>query len=262
MVGNGFKTIKQLIAQCNASRTINLRRSLYLRPIKIDETVDSILESQGYTFDDIVADGVKVRIRENSNVSSGGSYVSPNFVNPNILDEVRRIMNQVPYFSFGIDYITSDISKKSEDAAGAFLEINETPGTELLTAQGYSSADIGQCFLRKCENRKEVDIYIYNDISEIITTEHYAEDTIILPNYVLDKRKIKRVTGVSSHFNIADHFLANPNSRLNILISESYFTERGLPVIPNSKVYIGNDVSGYVTETISKAEITYYRLPE
>lgn len=261
IVGDGTKTVKQLISDINALRTPNLSRSKYLRPIKIDESVVAILDAQGFSFNDTVPNGKTVRVRENSNMSTGASYCIPKIVHSDVLKEVNEIISQVPVFSLGVDYLTTDISKSTKDARGGFIEINNTPGVAMLSAYGLDEPGIGEHFLKQCKNKKEVFIHLYNSNSQRFSPQcDLHAETIILPNFVLSNGKTRRIANAPSSKTLIDSFLANPKPHLNILVSDTIFLRSGLPIVPNSKIFIESDVSHRIDEILSNVGIAHHRL--
>ncbi|OOV74696.1 hypothetical protein BTA35_0217590, partial [Oceanospirillum linum] len=73
ITGDGIQTISQLIKQLNKNRTTNLVKSAYKRPIMIDDVLIAQLEQQDVSLNYVPATGVKISLRSNANISTGGS---------------------------------------------------------------------------------------------------------------------------------------------------------------------------------------------
>jgi len=261
VVGDGFKTVQELILDLNYYRTPNLSRSKYLRPIKIDENAISVMNAQGSGLKSVLPLGEKLRVRENSNVSTGGSYFSPQELHPKLLDELNTIIRRVPSNTFGVDYITSDIAADPSESGGVFIEINPTPGADVLTAIGLSEPEIGKRFLNDCHNSKEVNIHVYKDLVLSFTPQHTPiAETIILPNHILVNGTAKAIAGLPSRNTLLNRFLGNPDRKLNVLMPETMCLRNGLPVIPNSKVFLEPNVSEKLDQIVARAGIPFTRI--
>lgn len=125
ITGNGRSTIQQLIAAKNRKRKKNPCTSGSL--IRLDRQVIDKLGKTGYSVDSIPADGERLYLRDNSNVSSGGDPVDvtdeiPEAVKLNAVKAVKAIPG---LYHGGVDVII-DSSKGAGDS-GVIIEINSRP---------------------------------------------------------------------------------------------------------------------------------------
>ncbi len=125
ITGNGRNTIQQLVAAKNKNRKKNPCTSGSL--IKLDRQIIDKLEKTGYSVDSIPADGERLYLRDNSNVSSGGDPVDvtdeiPEAVKLNAIKAVKAIPG---LYHGGVDVII-DSDKGTEDS-GVIIEINSRP---------------------------------------------------------------------------------------------------------------------------------------
>ncbi|QGH36310.1 ATP-grasp domain-containing protein [Gracilibacillus salitolerans] len=123
IVGNGINSIKQLIDQKNEERKNNPR--LISCPIKVNqELVDYVLD-QGYTFDEIPAEGQQIFLTNKSNISLGGDPVD---VLDELDDSIRLAavdaLKAIPDLPHGaVDII---VQQDGEQRTPYVLEINPT----------------------------------------------------------------------------------------------------------------------------------------
>ena len=133
VVGDGQKTIKELIDEINSDELRGEDHEKPLTKIKVDEEVMRNLSENNYNLSSVLSDGEKVYIRKNSNLSTGGTAVD---YTDQISDENKEICiraaKTIGLDICGIDICTNDISK-SLMSEGAILEVNAAPGLRMHT---------------------------------------------------------------------------------------------------------------------------------
>lgn len=75
VIGDGVHTIRELVAQKNTDPLRGTHHRYPLEKIQLGEIEALNLKEQGYQFDDVLAKGQKVYLRENSNISTGGDSI-------------------------------------------------------------------------------------------------------------------------------------------------------------------------------------------
>ncbi len=132
VVGDGVHNIRQLIQKVNAD---NLRGEGHEKPltrIKIDQVVLMTIYRQGLTLERILPEGEKVFLRENGNLSTGGTaYDVTEMVHPENKQLVERAARIIGLDIAGIDLRTEDISRPISRYGGAIIEINAAPGIRM-----------------------------------------------------------------------------------------------------------------------------------
>ncbi|NHI68309.1 bifunctional glutamate--cysteine ligase GshA/glutathione synthetase GshB [Lactococcus garvieae] len=88
VIGDGVSTISQLVAQKNESPLRGQDHRFPLEKIQITATEKLMLDVQGYTEQSIPEKDVKINLRENSNVSTGGDSID-------VTDEVPEIYKNI-----------------------------------------------------------------------------------------------------------------------------------------------------------------------
>ena len=73
VIGNGRATINELIEEVNRDPRRSDGHATVLSKMWIDGTAAAVLAEQGFTVDSVPAEGVKVLIRRNANLSTGGT---------------------------------------------------------------------------------------------------------------------------------------------------------------------------------------------
>lgn len=137
VIGDGTSTISELVDKVNADP---LRGRDHKTPLTIIEKgkIEQLqLKNQGYTFDSVIAEGEKVFLRENSNVSTGGLSIDrtddthPSY--KKIAEEAARLLDA----NFcGVDIIIGDYTQDAKTSSYGIIEANFNP---MITLHRYPS---------------------------------------------------------------------------------------------------------------------------
>ncbi|NDK19340.1 ATP-grasp domain-containing protein [Candidatus Gracilibacteria bacterium] len=130
VIGNGESTIQELIEDEN--KTNPLRQQNYSAPlslIKADSELIDYVDKQGYSLDDVIPMNMRLQLRGNSNLGTGGTIVDITHI---LHEDTKKICVSIAEkFQLGIcgvDILSSDFSKPLSETGGVILEINSTPG--------------------------------------------------------------------------------------------------------------------------------------
>jgi D-alanine-D-alanine ligase-like ATP-grasp enzyme len=258
VTGNGIDSIEELILKENAKRTRNLKASKYLRKIRIDENVCSTLLLQGCKLGTILEFGKTVIVRDNSNVSSGGTYHSILEIDRDVQEIAERISRSVGSKVLGIDYITTDISKSPALSVGGFIELNDTPGIELITALNITHAEIGAKILKDCDNSAFIEVRVLSKrrLQEYIELDA-PRNALVLPDIFFLNGVFKRIEGVNSALAIIAFYMAQKSDIKFIYLTDEFAMKFGVPILPNSKIHLGRNVTQGLIDMMGIHEINY-----
>lgn len=124
IIGDGLNTIQKLIEVKNHDRKEKL-----LLPIHIDTELKHKLEDQGYTLDSILEKDKEINIRNNANMTTGGTTSEVlDLVNPYYKEICIKAVQALDLEYAGVDLITADITKETRCAIN---EINFNPGLRI-----------------------------------------------------------------------------------------------------------------------------------
>jgi len=130
VTGDGKHTVKELvdIENLNPDRgNKNDADAIYIK-LKLNEAEQLMLKKQGYTFNSIPEKGQVVRLRANSNWSSGGTFEKvTEQVHPDNQRLAERVARALKIDLIGIDLITDDISKSFIEGGLTIIEVNHSP---------------------------------------------------------------------------------------------------------------------------------------
>ncbi len=176
VIGDGARTIRQLIDAINESRSVSLASSQYLRPIPMDQVLADHLAAQGLTLHHTPETRNRVSLRSNANLSTGGIAVDVSAkVHESIKTMVEMMAESAGFGTAGFDYITTDITQNPGESGGAFIEMNTTPGIDIAINAGWQVIDIGTRILGKSVGRIPIDIHVVKQSPEALSLNRLPE---------------------------------------------------------------------------------------
>lgn len=131
VIGDGEKSIKELIDNVNNDDIRGEDHEKPLTKIKIDDELQRNLSKNNYDLSSVLKKGEKLFLRKNSNLSTGGVAIDYTDI---ISEENKQICvraaKTIGLDICGVDVCTTDISK-SLMTEGAILEVNAAPGLRM-----------------------------------------------------------------------------------------------------------------------------------
>ncbi|HHX23748.1 MAG TPA: cyanophycin synthetase [Thermoanaerobacterales bacterium] len=132
VVGDGVSTIAHLIDKTNKDPLRGEYHEKPLTKIKVDPITLKVLDRYGYNLETVPNHGEIVYLRENGNLSTGGTAMD---VTQKVCPENRELSERVASIIgldiVGIDITTKHISIPVEKSHGAIIEVNAAPGIRM-----------------------------------------------------------------------------------------------------------------------------------
>ncbi|MEX1175288.1 MAG: hypothetical protein WEB51_06930 [Mycobacterium sp.] len=162
VTGDGRRTIRELVIDRNAGRDArSLVRSGYLSPIQLDASAQLHLTGLGLNPDTVLDYGRTIRVRSNSNRSTGAACVDVTTqTHPTIRVFAEALGRTLNVRMLGVDYLTTDIGQSAAASGGQFIEINATPGLAAMMAAGWSAEQAGDLALGEAPARIPVQLLV------------------------------------------------------------------------------------------------------
>ena len=130
--GDGKSTVAELVAVVNSDPLRGDDHSTSLSKMRLDAIGLAVLASQGFTPDSIPAAGTQVFLRQNGNLSTGGSATDvTDRVHPEVAARVVDAARVVGLDVAGVDVICRDISRPLGEQGGIVVEVNAAPGLRM-----------------------------------------------------------------------------------------------------------------------------------
>ncbi|MEM9483603.1 MAG: cyanophycin synthetase [Cyanobacteria bacterium P01_F01_bin.116] len=135
VVGDGHKTIVELVEQENQDERRGNGHDNVLTQINLDKSTDEMLNRQGFTLDTVLEAGQIAYLRATANLSTGGTAIDrTDDIHPDTVWLAERVSRIIDLDIAGIDVITTDISKPLREADGVIVEVNAAPGLRMHLA--------------------------------------------------------------------------------------------------------------------------------
>ena len=132
IVGDGVRSIEQLVADANLDPRRGDGHDKPLTRIRMDEAARNVLASQGLTSADIPAAGARIRLRGTANLSTGGTaHDVTDLVHTDVIAMCERAARIVGLDICGIDLIAEDIARPLPCRGAGIVEINAGPGIRM-----------------------------------------------------------------------------------------------------------------------------------
>lgn len=145
VIGDGKHTVRELVDLVNQDPRRRPGHSSVLTQIRLDEAAQLVLEQQGITPDSIPEINAKIKLRNNSNLSTGGiaSDVTDD-VHPRNVQLAELAAQILALDVAGIDVVCQDISRPLGEQGGAVVEVNAAPGLRMhLFPVSGQARDVG-----------------------------------------------------------------------------------------------------------------------
>jgi cyanophycin synthetase len=150
VIGDGRSTVAELVTELNRDPRRSDGHSTSLSLIKLDAVALAVLAEQGVAPDSVPAEGRRVLIRRNANLSSGGTATD-------VTDEVHArtaaaavaAARAVGLDIAGVDVVAPRIDRPLQESGGAVVEINAGPGLRMhLDPSAGKPRPVGEAIVR------------------------------------------------------------------------------------------------------------------
>lgn len=132
VMGDGIHTIRALMDETNSDPRRGEKHERPLTKLRLDDTAAALLKRAGYTPDSVPAAGEMVLLRENGNLSTGGTAVDCTaLIHPENAELAVQAAQALGIDIAGIDIVTEDISRSILDTGGVIVEVNTAPGIRM-----------------------------------------------------------------------------------------------------------------------------------
>ena len=138
VVGDGVLTITELVDLVNQDPKRGSGHSTSLTKIRIDDIAHACLANQGFSADSIPAKGERVNLRNNANLSTGGSATDvTDDVHPEVAARAVAAAHMVGLDICGVDLVCDSILRPIEELGGGIVEVNAAPGLRMHLSPSF-----------------------------------------------------------------------------------------------------------------------------
>ncbi|TAH14130.1 MAG: cyanophycin synthetase [Curvibacter sp.] len=138
VVGDSVHTIAQLVAQVNLDPRRGSGHATSLTKIRFDDIALACLASQGLSADSVPDKGQRVNLRNNANLSTGGSATDvTDDVHPEVAARAIAAAHMVGLDICGVDVVSDSILVPLEEQGGGVVEVNAAPGLRMHLSPSF-----------------------------------------------------------------------------------------------------------------------------
>ena len=132
IVGDGKSTIEELVTEKNKDSLRGKGYKTPLEKINLGEAESLFLKEQGLSFCSVPAEGKKVFLRENSNISTGGDSIDlTDDVHSSYKDLAVKAMKALNVKVTGLDMMISNIKEPADSTNYGIIELNFNPAIHI-----------------------------------------------------------------------------------------------------------------------------------
>jgi len=132
VIGDGTHSVRELVDIVNCDPRRSDGHATSLTKIRFDEIALARLAEQGYSADSVPERGVRVVLRNNANLSTGGTATDvTDDVHPELAAAAVAAAQTVGLDIAGIDVVCDTMLKPLEEQGGGIVEVNAAPGLRM-----------------------------------------------------------------------------------------------------------------------------------
>lgn len=150
VIGDGLHSIRELVDEINRDPRRGDGHATSLTKIRLDEIAFARLRVQGYDADSVPPKGARVVLRNNANLSTGGSATDvTDDVHPDLAARAVEAAQMVGLEIAGVDVVCETVQRSLEDQGGAIVEVNAAPGLRMHISPSYGKGrEVGEAIVQ------------------------------------------------------------------------------------------------------------------
>ncbi|MBP6321797.1 MAG: cyanophycin synthetase [Giesbergeria sp.] len=138
VLGDALHTVRELVDLVNLDPRRGEGHATSLTKIRLDDIAVARLAAQGLTPDSVPAKGQRVILRNNANLSTGGSATDvTDDVHPDVAARAVEAAQMIGLHICGVDLVCESVLRPIEEQGGGFVEVNAAPGLRMHLAPSY-----------------------------------------------------------------------------------------------------------------------------
>ena len=149
VIGDGVHTVRQLVDQVNADPKRGEGHATSLTKIRFDDIARARLKEQGMDETSVPALGQRVVLRNNANLSTGGTATDvTDEVHPEVAARAIAAAQMVGLDICGVDVVCENIARPLEEQSGGIVEVNAAPGLRMHLSPSFGKGrNVGEAVI-------------------------------------------------------------------------------------------------------------------
>ncbi|MFC0252982.1 cyanophycin synthetase [Massilia consociata] len=138
VVGDGVHTVRELVEQVNRDPRRGEGHATSLTKIRFDDIALATLATHGLDADSVPDRGQRVVLRNNANLSTGGTATDvTDDVHPEVAERCIAAAHMVGLDICGVDLVCDSVLKPIEEQGGGIVEVNAAPGLRMHLSPSF-----------------------------------------------------------------------------------------------------------------------------
>ncbi|SNT11556.1 cyanophycin synthetase [Noviherbaspirillum humi] len=138
VIGDGARTVRELVEIVNKDPLRGDGHATSLTKIRLDDLAIATLGKQGFTLDSVPPKGKHVVLRNNANLSTGGTATDvTDDVHPELAARAVEAAQMVGLDICGVDVVCENVITPLEEQGGGIVEVNAAPGLRMHLQPSY-----------------------------------------------------------------------------------------------------------------------------
>jgi cyanophycin synthetase len=138
VIGDGRHTVRELVDQVNLDPARGEGHGTSLTKIRFDAVALATLAGQGLDAESVPAQGLRVALRNNANLSTGGTATDvTDEVHPDLAARAISAAQMVGLDIAGVDMVCDTVLRPLEATGGGIVEVNAAPGLRMHISPSY-----------------------------------------------------------------------------------------------------------------------------
>jgi cyanophycin synthetase len=148
--GDGVSTVRQLVDAVNKDPRRGDGHATSLTKMRLDDIAIERLRQQGLTVDSVPAKGQRVILRNNANLSTGGSATDvTDDVHPEVAQRAIAAAQIVGLHVCGVDVVAETVMRPLEEVNGGIVEVNAAPGLRMHLSPSFGKGrNVGKAVIK------------------------------------------------------------------------------------------------------------------
>ena len=149
VIGDGLLTVRQLVDRVNADPKRGDGHATSLTKIRFDDIAIARLQAQGLEPTSVPAKGQRVLLRNNANLSTGGTATDvTDDVHPEVAARAVAAAQMVGLHICGVDVVCESVLRPLEEQSGGIVEVNAAPGLRMHLTPSYGKGrNVGEAIM-------------------------------------------------------------------------------------------------------------------
>ncbi|MDD2546537.1 MAG: cyanophycin synthetase [Burkholderiaceae bacterium] len=141
VVGDGQHTIRELVELVNQDPRRGTGHGTALTKVRLDDIAIARIATEGLTPESVPVQGQRVVLRNNANLSTGGSATDvTDDVHPEVAARAIEAAQTIGLHICGVDVVCESVLRPLEEQSGGIVEVNAAPGLRMHLAPSFGKA--------------------------------------------------------------------------------------------------------------------------